>query len=76
MVFEKVVGIIQKTLDKDGVVITAETALLDELGLNSLELAELAYAFEDEFKIEIPDRDIVTFRTVNDVVLYLNKKTK
>jgi acyl carrier protein len=74
--FERVEKIIRKTLDKDGISITMETNLIEELGLNSLELAELVYIFEDEFKIEIPDRDIVNFRTVKDIVSYLNKKLK
>ncbi|MCL2517382.1 MAG: 4'-phosphopantetheinyl transferase superfamily protein [Oscillospiraceae bacterium] len=74
--FEKVKEIIQKTLDKNEFAITAETDILEELGVNSLELAELIYAFEDEFKINIPDRDIAKFRIIDDIVIYLNKKIK
>jgi len=74
--FKRVEEIIRKTFDKDGVSITEETNLIDDLGLNSLELAELVYVFEEEFNIEIPDRDIVNFRTVNDIVSYLKVLTK
>ena len=74
--FKRVEEIIRKTFGKDGVSITEETNLIDDLGLNSLELAELVYVFEEEFNIEIPDRDIVNFRTVNDIVSYLKVLTK
>jgi len=74
--FKRVEEIIRKTFDKDEVSITEETNLIDDLGLNSLELAELVYVFEDEFNIEIPDRDIVNFRTVKDIVSYLKTLTK
>ena len=70
---KRVEEIIRKTFDTDVVSITEETNLIDDLGLNSLELAELVYIFEDEFNIEIPDRDIVNFRTVKDIVSYLKK---
>ncbi|MCL2690695.1 MAG: acyl carrier protein [Candidatus Bathyarchaeota archaeon] len=74
--FKRVEEIIRKTFDKAEVSITEETNLIDDLGLNSLELAELVYVFEDEFNIEIPDRDIVNFRTVKDIVSYLKTLTK
>ena len=77
IMFEKVKEIIQKTFDKkDAMIINPDTDILEEMGLNSLELAELIFVFEDEFKIEIPDRDIIKFRTIEDIVGYLNKKTK
>lgn len=46
--------------------------LADDLGADSLDVIELALAFEDEFKIEIADADAWGFKTVNDVVEYLN----
>lgn len=53
--------------------ITGDTALIADLGLNSLDLIELACAIEDEFEIEIPDRAIQDFKTVGDVVAFLEK---
>lgn len=51
--------------------ITGDTALIADLGLNSLDLIELACAIEDEFEIEIPDRAIQDFKTVGDVIAFL-----
>lgn len=48
--------------------ITMETNLLNDLGLNSLDLVSIVVAFEDEFDIEIPDRKISEIITVGDIV--------
>ena len=48
--------------------ISPETNLKNDLGLNSFDLAELAYVVEEEFDIEIPDRAIKDIKTVSDVM--------
>lgn len=53
--------------------ITESTDLKNDLGLNSLELAELACAVEDEFDIEIPNKAIHTIVTVGDVIKYVEE---
>lgn len=53
--------------------VTLETNLKQELGLNSLELADLACAIEDEFDIEIPNRAVHTLITVGDVVAFIEE---
>ena len=57
---------------KDGYnYITRDTDLKSGLGLNSLELAELACAVEDEFDIEIPDSAMHSFVTVGDFIKFI-----
>ena len=51
--------------------ITMEAALSSDLGINSLELADLVYVCEEKFNIEIADEDLHGFITVGDVVNYL-----
>ncbi len=53
--------------------ITESTDLKNDLGLNSLELAELACAVEDEYDIEIPNKAIHTIATVGDVIKYIEE---
>lgn len=53
--------------------VTTETNLKQELGLNSLELADLACAIEDEFDIEIPNRVVHTLITVGDVIAFIEE---
>lgn len=43
----------------------------EDLGLNSLDLVELVVRFEDEFDVEISDRDFHKFMKVSDVIDYL-----
>ena len=56
--------------------ITMEAELSGDLGINSLELADLVYVCEEKFNIEIADEDLHSFVTVGDVVRYLEEKAK
>ena len=51
--------------------ITMEAELAGDLGINSLELAELVLACEEKFNVVIDDEDLHHFSTVGDVVTYL-----
>ena len=53
--------------------ITPEAELVNDLGINSLELADLVLHCEEKFGIEISDEDVREFLTVGDVVNYLEK---
>ncbi len=56
--------------------VTMEAELSGDLGINSLELADLVYACEEEFGFEIEDEDLREFITVGDVVKYLEERVK
>ena len=56
--------------------ITMEAELSGDLGINSLELADLVYLCEEKFNVEIADEDLHNFVTVGDVVNYLEKNVK
>ena len=51
--------------------ITLDAELSNDLGINSIELADLVMLCEDKFGIVIEDDDIRSFTTVGDVVKYL-----
>ena len=51
--------------------ITMEAELAGDLGINSLELADLVYLCEEKFNVVIDDDDLNKFITVGDVVRYL-----
>ena len=53
--------------------ITEETNIRTELGLNSLELINMAVAIEDEFGVEIPDREALGIETVGDTIKLIEK---
>ena len=48
--------------------ITLETNIRTDLGLNSLELVNLAVEIEEEFDVEIPDREAMGLETVADAI--------
>ena len=52
----------------------SETHLVKDLGLNSYDVITIITDFEDEFDIEIDDRDIRTLQTIGDVVRYIEGK--
>ena len=55
--------------------ITMEAELAADLGINSLELADLVYLCEEKFNVIIDDDDLQNFITVGDVVRYIESKT-
>ena len=72
--FEKVKNLLVEELRVDPEVVTPEAELANDLGINSLELADLILLCEEKFNVTIDDDDLHTFITVNDVVNYLNEK--
>ena len=71
---EKLTKIICEHTGNNDITITEDTVLIADLGLNSLDLVNLACIVEDEFDIEIPDRAIKDFKTVGDVIVFIEKQ--
>lgn len=74
--FEKLKEILINDLDVKESDITLEAQLSTDLGLNSLELADLALLCEDKFGVTVSDDDIRGFITVGDVVAYMESKAQ
>ena len=71
MVFEKLREIISTQLDIPEDEITLDTNLTEDLEADSLDLVEVIMDIEDKFGIEIPDENMDSFKTVADVVDYI-----
>lgn len=71
IMFEKVKSLLVEELQIDEEDITLDAELSADLGINSIELADLVMLCEDKFGIEIKDEDLHKFVTVGDVVKYL-----
>ena len=69
--FETLKNFLVDELQVDADKITLEAELSNDLGVNSIELADLVMLCEDKLGIEIADEDISKFITVGDVVYYL-----
>ena len=74
--FEKFADLLVDELQINRDDITMEAELSGDLGINSIELADLVMLCEDRFGIEINDDDIRQFATVGDVVNYLESLNK
>lgn len=70
--FEKLKDLLVEELNVDADAITLEAELTNDLGINSLELADLILLCEEKFNIVIDDEDLHTFITIGDVVKYLD----
>ena len=71
--FETLKSILVEELQLDPKDIKMESELANDLGVNSLELADLILLCEEKFDILIDDEDLHKFITVGDVVNYLDK---
>ncbi|MBQ7546270.1 MAG: acyl carrier protein [Clostridia bacterium] len=71
MVFEKIRSILceQFKLDEDNV--TMDSGLIGDLVEDSLDVVEIAMSIEDEFDIDVPDEEIEKFKTVGDIVRFV-----
>ena len=69
---EKLQEIVRKCTGNTNLSITADMLISTDLGVNSLEMVQIICEIEDLCGIEIPDREIVSFKTVQNVLDYLS----
>ncbi len=72
--FDKVKQITVEQLSVDEAEVAMDSAFVDDLGADSLDIVELIMAFEEEFNIEIPDEVAEKLRTVRDAVELIDKE--
>ncbi|MDR0640668.1 MAG: acyl carrier protein [Holosporales bacterium] len=70
--FEKVTNVMVNSLKIDSGKIVESASFKDDLGLDSLEQAELIMEFEKTFNCEIPEEVAEQIITVGDAVKYLD----
>ncbi len=69
--FEKVKETIVSTLGCSADEVTLEANITDDLGADSLDAVEMSMALEEEFGLTIPDEELANFKTVKDIVDYI-----
>jgi acyl carrier protein len=75
-IFEKVKKILMEKLSVNETDIKEDSSLVDDLGVDSLDLVELLMKFEEEFKVEISEEESQKILTVKDIVDFIEEKTK
>jgi len=68
---DKLQEMVRQYSNDDRIVITGETVLLTDLGLNSYDLVELVCEVEDKFGIEIPERAIGNIKTIQNLMDFI-----
>lgn len=64
-------------VDKLGIAeteVTPDANFIKDLGIDSLDYAELVMEFEQTFDIKIPDNDAEELQTISQAVDYIEKK--
>ena len=70
--FEKLCEIIADQFGLEADSVTADTAFVDDLGADSVDLVELSMALEEEFGMdEMEEEDIASIVTVGDLDKYM-----
>ena len=65
---EKLQEIIRRYMDDENFILTADMVLRSDLEINSYEFVQVICEVEETFNVEISDRAIAGFKTVGDVV--------
>ncbi len=73
MVFERIRKILCDQLDLEEDNVTMESDIVEDLEADSLDVVDLMMTIEDEFSLEVPDEEIENFRTVGDVVRFIEE---
>ncbi len=71
MAFDKVKEIVVEQLGVEENEVTMEASFIEDLGADSLDIVELIMALEEEFDLEIPDKEAEKIATVGDAVQYI-----
>ncbi|WP_419074907.1 acyl carrier protein [Ruthenibacterium lactatiformans] len=75
MVFERIREIICDQLDLEEDKVTMDSDIIEDFEADSLDVVDLVMSIEDEFGLEVPDDQIENFRTVGDVVRYIEENS-
>ena len=74
--YEKFVELLVEELQIDRKEITMDAELSGDLGINSLELADMVYNCESRYDVTIDDDALKNFKTVGDVVRFLDAEAQ
>ncbi len=73
---QKITSILIEKLGITGSEITPDANFVKDLGIDSLDYAELVMDFEQTFDIKIPDDDAEKMQTIGQAVKYIESKLK
>lgn len=72
-IIEKVVSILAEEFEVEQEVITPDAIIYDTLELDSLSLVDLVAIVQHTFKVKIPQSDLPSVKTFNDLYDYIER---
>nr|YP_009296944.1 acyl carrier protein [Ceramium japonicum]AOM66287.1 acyl carrier protein [Ceramium japonicum] len=72
-IFNRVQAIVAEQLDVESKKVTLDANFATDLGADSLDTVELVMAIEEEFDIEIPDKDAEQISTLQQAVDFIQQ---
>ena len=76
MVFDKVKAILVDQLDADEDAVTMDASIMDDLGADSLDIADIVMSIEEDFDIEVPDEELQNIKVVGDIVKFIEENAE
>jgi acyl carrier protein len=73
---DKIIKLVAKHLKLDDGQVTPESALVDDLHADSLDVIEIVMSLEDAFGLNIPEKVIANICCVKDMIHYIEAQTR
>ena len=75
-VYQKVITILNEVLNLESgdAKITPETRFIEDLGAESLDMAQFVMSLEDEFQKSIKDEELTELKSIQDAADFIYKK--
>ncbi len=70
----KIKGIICEQWPNDEMDLKPETRFKEDLGLDDIDMIEIALGIEEQFEINISDKDMEKILTVGDLIKYVQER--
>ena len=74
MVFDEIKALSADKLNIAQEKITMESNIISDLGADSLDIVEMLMTLDQEYGVEIPDEAAAAFKTVGDIVKFVQTK--
>ncbi len=72
---EEIIEILASQLSLSVDDITLDSDITGDLGADSLDIVELADKFENRFSVSVTDEEIMSIKTVSDILTYLENNS-
>lgn len=64
-------NIISNYVDIEGKEVTNDSKFIEDLGFNSYDFMSFLGEIEDEFDVEVDEREVIKIRTVGEAIAYI-----